>query len=160
MDCILRFLDDLYERKTQEALAQLENVKVEDLWTDTNEDLNIKRVEKWNAIKAKMGEGYERNKQLVSQAFPTRPIDAIYKKCNHCGVVYVKPTGCDFGTVCGNSQGGADSLPFTYDYTETEGNRTFDIRENHHMGSFEGTAYRLRRSFALMVSRNPVRFYG
>jgi len=160
MDCIMRFLDDLYERKSLEALAILEKVPVDDLWIGTDSDINERRVEKWNAIKSKMGEAYEGNKRLLSLAFPTRPIDAIYKRCNHCGVVYVKPVGCDFGTHCGNTVGGADSLPFTYEYTEQAGNRIFDIRENHAMGFFEGNAYRLRRSFAKMVGRNPVRFYG
>jgi len=160
MDCVMRFLDDLYERKSLEALAILEKVPVDDLWTGTDSDINERRVEKWNAIKSKMGEAYEGNKRLLSQAFPTRPIDAIYKKCNHCGVVYVKPTGCDFGTTCGNSKGGADSLPFTYDYTETAGNRTFEIRENNHMGIFEAFAYKLRKNFATMVMKNPKRFYG
>lgn len=160
MDCIMRFLDDLYERKSLEALAILEKVPVEDLWIGTDSDINERRVEKWNAIKSKMGDAYEGNKRLLSNAFPTRPIDAIYKRCNHCGVVYVKPTGCDFGTRCGNTAGGPDSMPFTYDYTEEAGNRTFDIRENYRMGRFEGYAYTLRRSFAAMVNRNPKRFYG
>merc|ERR1712110_1216170 len=131
MDCIIRFLDDLYERKTLEAVSVLEGVPVDDLWAGTNEDINLRRVEKWNAVKSKMGEGYERNKQLLNQAFPTRPIDAIYKRCNHCQVVYVKPTGCDFGTICGNSVGGADSLPFTYEYVES---KSFDIRADSSRG--------------------------
>merc|ERR1719414_885250 len=142
VDCILRFLDDLYERKTLEALALLEDVSVDDLWVGTDEDDNLRKVEKWNAIKSKMGDGYERNKHLVNQTFPTRPIDAIYKRCNHCGIVYVKPTGCDFGTTCGNSIGGADSLPYTYEYVES---KAFNIKEKAEMGLFEAFAYQLRR---------------
>jgi len=149
----------LYERKTLEAVGLLERVPVDDLWTGTDEAINVRRVEKWNAIKAKMGETYERNKILVSQAFPTQPIDAIYKKCNHCGCVYVKPTGCDFGTTCGQSKSGADSLPFTYEYMEGS-NARFDILEKSSMGTFEALAYRLRRSFASMVSNNSDSFYG
>lgn len=157
MDCILRFLDDLYERTTLEAVAVLEGVPVDDLWTDTDADINVRRVEKWNAVKAKFGEGYERNKILINNQFPTQPIDAIYKKCNHCGVVYVKPTGCDFGTFCGKSRGGKDALPYTYEYVES---KSFEIRENSVMGAFEQVAYKLRKSFSTMVGKNTTKFYG
>lgn len=157
MDCILRFLDDLYERTTLEAVAVLERVQVDELWIGTDEDINVKRVEKWNAVKAKFGEGYERSKQLINNAFPTQPIDAIYKKCNHCGIVYVKPTGCDFGTTCGESKGGKDSLPYTYEYVES---KSFEIRENSVMGMFEQCAYKLRKNFSEMVYKNTTRFYG
>merc|ERR1719253_674235 len=75
MDCIIRFLDDLYERKTLEAVSLLESVPIDDLWADTNEDINVRRVEKWNACKARMGEAYERNKNLVQMSFPVQPID-------------------------------------------------------------------------------------
>eukprot|EP00971_Amphidinium_carterae_P063616 1259022-Amphidinium_carterae.1 len=54
MDCVLRFLDDLFERMSLEALAQLEAVTIDELWSGTDADLGQKRVEKWNAIKSKM----------------------------------------------------------------------------------------------------------
>mmetsp|Transcript_324 Transcript_324/g.1123 ORF Transcript_324/g.1123 Transcript_324/m.1123 type:complete len:404 (+) Transcript_324:694-1905(+) len=157
MDCVLRFLDDLFERMSLEALAQLEAVTIDELWSGTDADLGQKRVEKWNAIKSKMGESYERAKHLVSQAVPTRPIDAIYKKCNHCGIVYVKPIGCDFGTSCGASIGGQDVLPWTYEYVRGRG---FSIVQNQKMGAFEAAAFKLRRAFSVMVTKRPDKYYG
>lgn len=108
-------------------------------------------------LSPRRGEGYERNKVLVSQAFPTRPLDAIYKKCNHCNIVYVKPSGCDFGTTCGNSIGGQDALPFTYEYVES---KSFHIVQNQKMGRFEDAAYKLRRAFASMVANRPSWYYA
>lgn len=157
MDCVLRFLDDLYERKTLQALSTLERVPIDQLWIGTDMDVNVKRVERWNACKAKFGEPYQRTKVLLQDYFPTRPIDAVYKKCNHCGCVFVKPVGCDFGTTCGKSIGGADTIPFAYDYNEERNH--FRILDNSSMGPFESVAYQLRRSFASMVSRNTYRFY-
>jgi len=158
LDCVIRFMDDIYERKTLEALAVLERVPVDDLWINTEEAINLRRVEKWNAIKSHFGEAYEINKRILAQAFPTRQIDAIYKRCPHCKCVYVKPVGCDFGTRCGKSAGGSDTLPFTYSY-EASTNR-FDILESSSQCLFERAAYTSRRQFAAMQRRFSQAFWA
>lgn len=163
LDAVLRFLDDVYERTTLEALADLESkpgavVRVDDLWTGTDEAVNVRLVEKWNAIKSHFGEAYENNKRILAQAVPTRPVDAIYKRCNHCPCVYVKPVGCDFGTHCGKTVGGSDMLPFTYEY-DMRTNR-FDIVESSNKCLFEQIAYKFRKNFSDMQNRNVAQFFG
>lgn len=158
VDCVMRFLDDLYENKTLEALSALEGVPVEALWIETDEDVNVRRVERWNVCKAKFGDSYETMKRSLRQAFPTSNNTAIYKKCGNCGCVYVKPIGCDFGTHCGQSAGGRDIIPFTYEYDE--GRRAFQIVERSGRGHFEQRALSFRESFSDMMKRTHKWFFA
>merc|ERR1712087_348758 len=89
---------------------------------------------------------------------PVNNADAIYKKCNYCGLVYVKPTGCDFETYCGKQSGEPlDIAPWTYEF---DGVSKFDIIQQTKKGKFEDFAYYLRRQFVAMVNRNRTLFYG
>lgn len=99
-------------------------------------------------------------KKLVTQFFPVRGADAIYKKCGKCGNVYVKPVGCDGGTHCGHAVGQQyPDLPFRYQYTET-GSASFTIDKDQAVGSFEQRVRQLRNRYSTMVDNSPHTFYG
>ena len=116
LDCLIRFLDDLYDCTTLAALAEMYECEVDDLWASTDEAVNHGRVERWNAIKMDFATDYQDMKKMIQMAFPDEAGAAVYKRCPHCREVYVKPMGCDFGTTCGNSVGGADTVPYVYSY--------------------------------------------
>lgn len=120
LDCLIRFVDDLFDCTTWEALAELCNCDLEDLWLG-EEALWHSRVERWNAIKMYFAQEYQAMKKQIQKAFPDEAGAAVYKMCPYCKEVYVKPLGCDFGTHCGESVGGADTVPFTYSYNPETG---------------------------------------
>ena len=152
LDCLIRFLDDLFEHTTREALADLYGCKVDELWETTDEAENHAKVERWNAIKADFMQLYQDKKKRIQDLFPDQPGAGVYKKCPHCGEVYVKPFGCDFSTRCGNSAGAAaDIMPFTYEYCPES--RTFKVVEAAQKGTFEAYAMAARRAYRRMASR-------
>jgi len=157
MDCILRFVDDLWERKTLEALASLYDMEIDDLWLG-DDDENEKRVLKWNAVRSYMGEEYEKVREDILEIFPLKDTTALYKKCGYCQAVYVKPVGCDGPTICGlMPKGIKDDLQWTYEYEEE---KAFIIQKNKGMSGFEKYAHELRDRFSKMVKKNPEKFYG
>jgi energy-coupling factor transporter ATP-binding protein EcfA2 len=91
VDAILRFLDDLFERKTLEVVGKVEGIKVDEIFSGTDETVNGNRVRLWNAVKNEMSFDYTRYKRKVFKLFPDRPENAVYKKCNHCPAVYWYP---------------------------------------------------------------------
>lgn len=124
LDCLIRFLDDLYDCTTLDALAEMCKCEVDDLWASTDEAVNHGRVERWNAIKMEFAPEYQNMKKQIQRAFPDEAGAGVYKRCPYCKEVYVKPLGCDFGTTCGKSRGGADTIPFTYTYNR----KTFEFK--------------------------------
>jgi len=157
MDCILRFVDDLWERKTLEALASILNLEINGLWLG-DEAENEKQVELWNAVRSFMGEEYEKVKESINVIFPLKQTTALYKKCAYCSAVYVKPVGCDGVTRCGKMPAGIkDDLQYRYEYEEE---KAFTIQKDKGMSGFEKYAHKLRDKFSQMVKKNPKQFYG
>lgn len=147
LDCLIRFLDDLYDCTTLDALADMYNCEVDDLWASTDEAVNHGRVERWNAIKMHFAPEYQNMKKQIQRAFPDEAGAGVYKRCPYCMEVYVKPLGCDFGTTCGNSVGGADTVPYTYFYnsdtlefkvlSKTRDERAAILSESHAASSIQ-----------------------
>jgi len=155
IDSIFQFLEDLFKCVSLEAVALLQNVKVDNLWMGSDE-VNQLRVELWDAVQCEMGDVYEYAKLRLLKKFPTRLTDGIYRRCNYCHMVYLKPVGCDFETICGNSRDGGDSLLYTYEYKKGE---SFKILKYGTMGNFKRYAYKLRKQFTKVLG-NIQRFYG
>ena len=170
LDCLIRFLDDLYDCTTLDALAEMCNCEVDDLWASTDEAVNHGRVEKWNAIKMDFAVDYQDMKKQIQRAFPDEAGAGVYKRCPYCREVYVKPLGCDFGTSCGNSVGGADTVPYTYSYNpetfefkvliKSEAERAAILSQKRsaesisqeHAGSFEYAASKCRKAYRKVAS--------
>ena len=82
----------------------------------------------------------------------------ISLSCPLCPSLPSKPLGCDGQTRCGNSVGGADILPYTYDYDEE--NTKFQIKKRTEKGSYETRSFSLRRQFSKMVATVTRSYYG
>jgi len=148
IDCLLRFIDDLLERSTCDALLKIYQTTLEDLWLH-DADENNSRVNTMNAIKQKLAPHLTIARRKIQQRFPVQGDAAVYKKCPKCGEVYMRPTGCDYLGTCGKKAGfkqdaghnGRMKVPFLYEYhleqngaarvqvLESEGREPGDLEE-------------------------------
>ena len=123
LDCIPRFIDDLYEQTTQETLAECYSESMEDLWIGTDAHINNEKVITMNVIKQQLASTLLGAQRMILQNYPTAREAAVYKKCPSCGAVYTKPTWCNYVGRCGGrgvpkdaSHNGSMALQFKYDY--------------------------------------------
>jgi hypothetical protein len=149
LDCISRFIDDLYEQKVHDTLAKCYDQEIEDLWLDDDADKINQKVNTMNVIKMKLARDLCHARKKLARLYPTHGYAAVYKACVRCGQVFTKPTGCDGVGTCGNGGvnygSGRMVVKMEYDYT---GNQ-LNIREGGAQsppGLLESTAWNLRRS--------------
>merc|ERR1711937_837968 len=96
IDCIINFVDDLFDKKTFETLALCYNLTLDTIWESTNEEVNNDKVNHMNAIKVELAPLLERVRTHIRDRYPNSGESAIYKKCLKCNAVYTRPTGCDY----------------------------------------------------------------
>jgi hypothetical protein len=135
IDCVIGFLDDLYETETMKALAKCYTTQVEELWIDTSPDINNVRVQSMNTIKQLLAPSLSHVRRKIVDSFPRCGEAVMFKKCPHmitgadgqlqpCGAVYQRPTGCDHLGYCGKKAGvaqdathnGVMDMAYVYEY--------------------------------------------
>lgn len=165
LDCLLKFIDDIYEETTHHALAEIFKTSVDELWTDTNEDILIEKVNIMNAIKKHLSQPVMESRKYVINKFPSHGESAVYKKCPYCGAVYMKPTGCNYLGKCGLKAGvnkgafhsGNMNLSMHYFY-DFQGNvkNALKIVEGKNQSVLEMAVMKIRRNFHKIVQRLPI----
>lgn len=102
MDCVIRFMDDLYDTQTQETLAKIYEVEDPlDVWSETNPFILNERANTMNAIKAELAPTLLNLRKKIQRSYPTSGASAVYRKCKNCQAIYLKPTGCNYIGACG-----------------------------------------------------------
>ena len=137
LDVSNRFVDDLYEKTVHMCLAECYEVsKPEDLWDDTDSASLNKKVNTMNVIRQRLAISLQQVRRKIISHYPVQGEAAVYKKCNYCGMVYVKPAGCDNIGECGGGGYKKDkdhpadmNLKLNYDYSEEHGLQLFDANQ-------------------------------
>lgn len=166
LDCITRFIDDSYESISQEVLAECYETNVDDLFLDIeNVDILNKRYHHLNVIKKELSTNLSQIYRKIVNKFPTSGESAVYKKCGHCGAVYMKPTGCHYLGECGLKAGfakdedhnGTMTLKKNYEFKWT-GNESDSLKiyNNDNIGVFEKLSNKYRRALRKAAKRLPV----
>ncbi|CAE7229857.1 unnamed protein product [Symbiodinium natans] len=115
LDCLAHFLDDLFDDAVWRCVGQILKLPADELWNTIDPAMLNFRVEKWNGVRAALAKDYVSMRAALRQRYP-EGAEAVYKRCNHCRLIYVKPIGCNDWTTCGAPVHGSDVMSFHYCY--------------------------------------------
>ena len=98
---LIGFLDDIFERTAGCALVELLQIPAEDLRFASHEEVLNHRTKTWNSVRAMLAKVCWNMKAEIRHSYPQAIIEALYKRCNYCHQVYVKPyDGCSHYVTC------------------------------------------------------------
>lgn len=128
---------DFIITSTQQATAEMVNAAKFDIFSNMEEFSE----EQQNLLYGKVGVPLSlrlqaftetTNKLLSYDVTDMSNPNNIYKKCPHCGAVWVKTEGCDGGTICGNipTASCARKVPLEPEFVEEQGRWILMFRHN------------------------------
>jgi hypothetical protein len=128
VDLIFQFLDDTWDRTTEDALEAVSGKSKEQLWCDVDVKKLVMNMDLQNSVRKVLLPEYTQQRAALKGLLPSRGNAVIYRKCK-CGRVFVKPEGCDGQTTCGLRVESMILDVMTWDYVYSAGSLQFVPRD-------------------------------